>query len=151
LVGAVLAAGNLRSFVRVLFAAAVLVAASRSVHAEGLPVEPGLWEVTWSMPDPLRGEPIRQVERTCVRDRVITAERVNAKMQQCRISNAVIHGPTARWKMRCDTPAGPMTGTGSLRSSPVAVAGSVEMTVALGALEIPVTGAFKGRRIGDCR
>ncbi len=134
-----------------LFAAAALSVAPRSVHAEGLPVQPGLWEVSWSMPDSLRGEPIRQVERTCVRDRVITAERVNAKMKQCRISNAVFHGPSARWKMRCETPAGPMTGTGSLRSSPVAVAGSVEMTVALGALEIPVTGAFKGRRIGDCR
>jgi len=143
--------GKARVFAGALLAAAIVLIPSRSARADGLPVQPGLWEVAWSMPDPLRGEPIRQVERTCVRDRVITAERVNARMQQCRISNAVVHGPSARWKMRCETPAGPMTGTGSLRSSPVAVSGSVEMTVALGSFEIPVTGAFKGRRIGDCR
>lgn len=119
--------------------------------AAGLQVEPGLWEVSWSMPDPLGGEPYRQTHRTCVRESTITTERVNRELGVCRVGNAVFEGSLVRWKMRCDTPAGPMAGTGKARSNGVQVLGAVEMSLAIGALEIPTSGSFKGKRIGECR
>jgi hypothetical protein len=137
-------------FLKTFFALAVLLASPLSAAADGLPVVPGLWEVSWAMPDPLGGDPVRQSQRTCVRERTITTDRVNAQMTQCRVWNAVFKESSARWKMRCDTPAGPITGTGSLRSNGSAVSGSVDMAFAIGSLEVPVTGQFKGRRVGDC-
>jgi len=128
-----------------------LLAAPTSLRAEGMQVEPGLWEFTSSMPDPLGGDPVKQSYSTCVRDRTITPARVTAKMKECRIWNAVFAGPSVRWKMSCDTPAGPMNGSGSLRSSGSAVSGSLDVTMAIGALEIPMTGSFRGRRVGPCR
>ena len=119
--------------------------------AAGLNVEPGLWEVSWSMPNPLGGEPYRQTQRTCVRESTITTDRVNRELSACRVGNAVFEGSLVRWKMRCDTPAGPMTGTGKARSNGTTVLGAVDMSLALGALEIPTTGSFKGKRIGECR
>lgn len=114
-------------------------------------VEPGLWEFTSSLPDPLGGDGGKQVYRTCVRERTITPERVMAQRKECHIWNAVVVGPSAKWEMRCETPAGPMAGSGSLRSNGSTVAGSLQMTMAVGSLEIPMTGRFRGRRVGACR
>lgn len=136
---------------RTLAAVVALLATPATGLAEGMQVVPGLWEFRSSIPDPLGGDSIAQVHRACVRDRTITPDRVMAQLKECRIRNAVFKGPSVRWKMSCETPAGPMTGTGSLRSTGSAVSGSVEMTMAIGALEIPVTGAFQGRRVGACR
>jgi hypothetical protein len=137
-------------FAALALAAAFSLAPS-SAQAAGLQVEPGLWEFTSSIPDPLAGDPGRQVYRTCVRDRTITPERVMAQHKECRISNAVFSGPTAKWRMRCETPAGPMAGSGSLRTNGTAVAGSLDFTMAVGSLEVPLTGSFRGRRVGACR
>lgn len=142
---------RLRQAAALVFALAAVLRTTANAASSGLRVEPGLWVISWSIPDPLGGEAMSRIERTCVREREITAERVNAKMTACRISSPSVSGSTARWKMRCDTPAGPMSGSGSLRSTPLQVAGTVEMSMSLGALELPVTGTFKGRRVADCR
>jgi len=136
---------------RTLLIVLALLAAPASVLAEGMQVQPGLWEFSSSLPEPLGGDSGGQVYRTCVRDQTITPERVMAERKECRIWNAVVKGPSVRWKMRCDTPAGPMSGTGSLHSTGSAVAGSVDMTMEIGSLEIPMTGQFHGRRVGACR
>lgn len=114
-------------------------------------VEPGMWEFTSSMPDPLGGQPRNQTHRTCVRDSTITPDLVMARVDDCRIHSAAVQGRTAKWKMSCETPIGPMSGSGSLRSTDSAVAGSFQMTLAIGSLEIPANGTFKGRRLGACR
>jgi len=132
---------------------AVIVLSTPPSHAAtgGIRIEPGLWELVSSLPDPFGGEPMRQTHRTCVRDREITPDRVNREVKMCRVWNVNIEGPLAKWRMSCDTPAGPMAGTGSLRSTPTAVAGSLELAMTIGSLEIPVTGSFKARRLGACR
>jgi hypothetical protein len=145
----------LSSSVKTTIAAAVLAASllmlsPRSAHADGLPVAPGLWEVVWTMPDPLGREPVRQKNRACVRDRIVTAERVNSMMHECRISNAVFAKASAKWRMRCDTPAGPVDGTGSLRSNGTLVTGSVDLAMSIGGFEVPATSTFRARRVGDC-
>lgn len=129
----------------------VLLGTAVPAFADGMQVEPGLWEFTSSIPDPMAADPGKQVYRTCLRDRTITAERVMAQRKECRIWNAVFAGPSVRWKMRCETPAGPMSGGGSLRFNGTAIAGSLDLTMALGSLEVPLTGTFRGRRIGNCR
>lgn len=139
------------TMLRTLTMVLALLAAPASVLADGMQVEPGLWEFTSSIPDPLAADSGKQVYRTCVRDHTITPERVMAQRKECRIWNAVFAGRSVRWKMRCETPAGPMAGSGSLRSSGSAVAGSLELAMAVGTLEIPVTGTFQGRRVGACR
>ena len=136
----------------VLAALLSLVPASALADAvAGIRVEPGLWEFSSSIPDPTSGDGGPRTYRTCVRDRTITPERVMASQKECRIWNAVFSGPSAKWKMRCDTPAGPMSGSGSLRSNGSAVAGSLDFTMMLGSLEVPITGDFRGRRVGACR
>lgn len=135
----------------VAVALVLVLALSTSSPAEGIRVDPGLWEFASSMPDPLGGEPHKQVHRTCVRDSVITPNRVMAHIDDCRIHNAAFRGQTAKWKMTCQTPVGPMRGSGSLRATSSAVSGSVEMTIAIGSFAIPTTGTFKGRRLGACR
>jgi hypothetical protein len=136
---------------RSLLLALALLAAPVAAFADGLQVEPGLWEFSSSLPDQLGGEAAGGVYRTCIRDRSVTPERVMAERKECRITNAVFTGPSARWRMRCETPAGPMNGSGAVRSTGSAVAGSLEMTMAVGGFEVPVSGGFRGRRVGACR
>jgi hypothetical protein len=131
--------------------ASASVPAAQAAPPQGMPVEPGMWEFRSSIPDPLAGQPVSQVHRTCVRERVVTPERVMAKLDQCRIGNVVVKGSSARWKMRCQTPAGVMTGGGSLKSTTTAVAGTFDLSMFVGGFEIPITGAFKGKRVGNCR
>jgi len=139
------------SLIRTLVVTAALLSPATPALCAQMQVEPGLWEFTTSLPEAMGGDSGQQAYRTCVRDRTITQERVTAQLKVCRIWNAVVVGPSAKWKMRCDTPAGPMVGSGSLRSTGSAVAGSVEMTMAVGSFEIPMSGQFRGRRVGACR
>lgn len=137
-----------------LLAAALVVgrlASPAVAFAAGIDVDPGLWEFTSSIPDPTAGDGKPRIYRTCVRERTITPERVMAQRKECRIWNAVAQGTSARWKMRCDTPAGPMTGNGSLRSNGQSVTGSIDLVVTIASLEVPLQGTFRGRRIGACR
>ncbi|HYB99265.1 MAG TPA: DUF3617 family protein [Candidatus Limnocylindrales bacterium] len=125
--------------------------AAAAAGVAGMPVEPGLWEFSSSIPDPTGGTAWQQRHRTCVRERVVTPERVMRQLDECRIGSVVIRGSSASWKMRCQTPAGPMAGTGSLRSTTSSVSGVLELAMTFGMLEIPVTGTFKGRRVGKCQ
>jgi hypothetical protein len=119
--------------------------------ATGIGVEPGVWEFSSSLPDPSSGEIRRFTHRECVRDRLITPARVMARMKECRIWNARFQKTSARWSMRCDTPAGPISGGGSLRSNGTKIAGTLEMSYAIGGFEIPFSSPFDGRRVGNCR
>ena len=115
-------------------------------------VEPGLWELTYTLPDPFGGESLRQVLRACVRSPTVTQDRVNSQMKGCRISNTVFRGAGAWWNMKCETSVGVMSGKGSARGGGSAVAGSAEMSLAtIGGIEIPVIATFQAKRIGACR
>lgn len=118
--------------------------------AAGVRVVPGLWEFTSSLPDVLGSEAGRQTHRTCIRDSTITPEQVMARLKECRIWDAKVQGALAKWKMKCETPAGPMVGSGSLKTTGSAISGSLDMTFTLGSLEIPATSSFQGRRVGPC-
>lgn len=119
--------------------------------ASGLEVQPGLWEFRSSLPDPTGSVAQPVVHRTCVRDRVLTPARVMAQVPECRLTDAVVETRAAKWKMRCDTPIGPMAGRGSLRTNGVEVAGTLELTMDVGGFAIPATSPFRGRRLGPCR
>ena len=95
-----------------LVGAFVAAASIAGAAGGGIGVEPGIWEFSSSLPDPSTGEMRRFTHRECVRDRLITPERVMARMKECRIWNARFQGPSAKWNMKCDTPAGPITGGG---------------------------------------
>lgn len=141
----------LRKWVLVLAVVLLAAAAAESSPPPALQVEPGLWEFESTMTDPFGGELATGSHRTCVKDRRITPEMVMARMKHCRVSSAVVHAASANWKMKCQTPAGPMSGTGSLHTNGVAVKGSLDMTMAAGSFEVPVSGSFRGRRLGACR
>ena len=117
----------------------------------GIHVEPGVWEFSSSLPDPSSGEIRRFTHRECVRDRVITPQRVMKRMTECRIWNARFQKTAAKWSMKCDTPAGPIAGGGSLKSSGTRIAGTLDLSYAIGGFEIPFSTPFDGRRLGNCR
>ena len=72
-------------------------------------------------------------------------------MTGCRISNFVVDGSQAKWNIRCESPAGPMTGSGKARTNGREVVGSVQLSLAtFGGFEVPVAGTFKASRTGAC-
>jgi hypothetical protein len=131
----------------IAFAAAAPAAAATS----GVRVEPGVWEFSASLPDPSSGQIRRFTHRECVRERLVTAERVQKRITECRLSNARFQETSAKWSMRCDTPAGPIAGGGSLRSSGTRIAGTLDLSYAIGGFEIPFSSPIEGRRVGTCR
>ena len=138
-------------FLRNLAVVAALLAAPVCAFADSIQVEPGLWELTISLPDPFGGEPLKQVVRDCVRERNLTAKSVMARVQQCRFRDLSFKGPQVKWKMSCQTPTGPMNGSGSARYNSTSVVGALDLAMTLGSLELPVHGSFKARRVGACR
>lgn len=117
----------------------------------GVGVEPGLWEVSATLPDPSTGEMRPITQRECVRERIVTAERVKGRLRQCRIWNARFQTRSAKWSMRCDTPAGPISGSGSLQSNGTKIAGTLDLSYTIGGFEIPFSTPFQARRLGVCR
>lgn len=130
---------------------AVLSVVPMIAHAEGMRVEPGLWEMKATTPGFFGSAPMEKVYSRCVRADSVTLERFVAELDGCRVLEPQITERSMKWKMSCPTEAGTMTGRGDFRSAGSTVRGTVEMAMMIGTQQIPMISSWAGKRLGPCR
>jgi hypothetical protein len=124
-----------------------------SATAEGVSIDPGLWEMTMTMTMTMMPQPQTTTVTECIKDHELNPESFNMdKDNPCQISDVTFEGDTARWSIHCPTEGGPaMEGQWEVISSGDSITGSGTMSADYNGQVMGFTMNWKGKRVGDCK
>jgi len=120
--------------------------------ADGVPIEPGLWEMTSTMTMSMMPQPQTTTETECIEESEMDPEEFNMNEENpCSITDVSVDRGTARWSISCPTGNGmAMQGQWEIISKGDSITGNGSMTAEMMGQEMGFNMTWKGRRIGDC-
>ena len=140
---------------RTILTLALLAAVSSTALAdEGIPVEPGQWEVTTTMTMPMMPTPQTMTVSECFEDEVMDMDDLATEDldPNCTYDLAQIDGNTMKWTIDC-----PVEGGGTMHAEWEATSGgdTVEgqglMTMTIQGQQMDMTMTWSGKRVGECQ
>ena len=120
-----------------------------SVVAEGLPITPGLWEMTSQ--NPMTGED--DVFEECMSEGVFDPISMMEETDGCTFSNQTVSGNTIDYDMTCTDPdmPGAMTAQFSFTIDGDQGSGNVDMSMDMnGQTAMTMSTSVAAKRVGDC-
>ena len=138
---------------KTLLTTLVVLAAAPVAQADGVAVEPGLWEMTTTMTLPMLPQPRTVTTTDCVDDAVLDVDEMSGDdvAPDCDMEISQPDAKTVRWVMDC-----PVEGGGSSRaewqvtSSGDSVEGSGAIKMTVMGQDLSMDASCSGRRVGDC-
>lgn len=133
--------------------AALVAILSPAVQAEGLPIEPGMWEATTTMTMPMMPQPQVNTMKRCFDQSEITTEDFNREGVDpgCEFTSTQIDGNTMAWTVDCPVEGGGTShGEWQATSEGDRVTGSGKFSVDFQGQTMEMSMSWEGRRIGDC-
>ncbi|HEX6267716.1 MAG TPA: DUF3617 family protein [Burkholderiales bacterium] len=134
-----------------LLLAALLFAASASLHAQGL--EPGEWEFTYTTRSPMLPKPHSSTLRHCVKpeDAGNPESWMGRQSPQtdCRFTHGPKSGDTLTWEMSC--PKSNMRGSGSARIGRGTMESDMRMSGDMQGRKFEMRTKMTGKRLGPCK
>ena len=123
-----------------------------TASAEGVSIDPGMWEMTSTMTMTMMPEPRSTSVKECIEDNELNPESFNMdKDNPCNITDVTIDGNTARWSISCSTGGGPvMEGQWEFTSSGDAISGNGSMSTDFNGQTMGFNMTWEGKRVGDC-
>jgi len=121
-------------------------------HADGLPIEPGQWEMTSTMTMSMMPQPQTNTAIECIEEDVLDPSTFNMDEENpCDITDVMIESATARWNISCPVENGAkMEGQWEVTSHGETLSGKGQMTTEIGGQEMGFDMSWEGKRIGDC-
>ncbi|MEJ2384911.1 MAG: DUF3617 family protein [Xanthomonadales bacterium] len=131
----------------------IAAALAPMAQADGVAVEPGLWEMTTVMTMPMLPQPQTVTTTDCVEDAVLDIDEMGSDEMDpdCTLDVSQTDDTTVRWTMDC-----PVEGGGSshaewqVTSSGDSVDGTGSIRMSVMGQEMSMDATFNGRRVGDC-
>ena len=136
----------------------ILMAAGLSISgiaaAEGgLPVEPGLWEMTSTVQMPMLPQPQVNTQTECLDKPVMSLEELQREQMDpnCEFATAQVDEKTVKWSVDC-----PVEGGGTARGEWQATShgdrleGDGTMTMSVQGQEMNMAMSWTGKRMGPC-
>jgi len=130
-----------------------LLAAVLDVRAEGIPVEPGLWEMTSTMNMPMLPQPQTHSMTECIDQGEISMDDVGTQDMDpnCTFGVAQVDGNTMSWSFDCPVEGGGTShGEWQATSHGNRVEGSGKITMAMQGQAMEMNMTWQGKRVGDC-
>ena len=123
-----------------------------TASAEGVSIDPGMWEMTSTMTMTMMPEPRSTTVKECIEDDEISPESFNMDEESpCTISEMSVEGNTARWSISCPTGGGPvMEGQWEFTSSGNTISGNGSMSTDFNGQTMGFNMTWEGKRVGDC-
>lgn len=123
-----------------------------SVYAEGVSIDPGMWEMTSTMTMTMMPAPQTTTVKECIEDGELNPETFNMdKDNPCDITDINIDGNTASWSIVCPTPGGPvMEGHWEMTSNGDSITGTGTMEAEFSGQKMGFNMTWDGKRVGDC-
>ena len=121
--------------------------------ADGLPVEPGLWEMTSTVQMPMLPQPQVNTQTECFDKEVLSLEELQSDQMDpnCQFETTQVDEKTVKWSIDC-----PVEGGGTARgdwqatSSGDSVEGSGTMKMSIQGQEMDMAMSWTGKRVGAC-
>ncbi len=120
--------------------------------ADGIPVEPGLWEMTTTVNFPMMPQPRVTTLTECMTDSVIDMDDVGSDGTEndCTFDMSQVDGSTMKWTVDCPVEGGSSHGEWEATSHGNSVTGNGIMTMDFQGQTMEMTMHWEGKRIGDC-
>lgn len=124
-----------------------------SVQADGIPVKPGLWEMTSSVTMPMLPQPRVTTVTECMEKSEISMEEVGGGEgmdPNCTFEMSQLDGNTMKWSVDCPMEEGASHGEWQATSGGDTVTGEGLLTMSLQGQTMEMTMTWDGQWIGDC-
>ena len=120
--------------------------------ADGIPIEPGQWEMTTTMKMSMMPQPQITMDVECLEEDVFNPETFSKDEESaCGIINVTTDGNTARWEIDCPVENGTkMTGSWEMTSHGDTLNGNGTMTTEVAGQKVGFDMTWEGKRMGDC-
>lgn len=121
-------------------------------HADGVPIEPGQWEMKSTMTMSMMPQPQVTVDMQCIEEDVFDPETFSKDEESaCGITNVTTDGNTARWEIDCPVESGAkMAGSWEMTSHGDTLNGNGTMTTEVAGQKVGFEMTWEGKRTGDC-
>jgi hypothetical protein len=128
-----------------------LSTAHLAMAGNGVPIEPGLWEVSTTMTSPMSPQPRVQTQQECIKNSQVSPKDIVPNDDgECSMSETSVSGNTLSWSMQCNTPGGTINGHGSFESKGDSGSGNMKMNMAIEGQSFSMEMVWKGHRVGSC-
>lgn len=140
--------------IRLILLAAFFSASA--AFADGVPVEPGLWEMTSTMVMPMLPEPRVTTVTECMENSQLSMDELGGAQMDpnCTFDTTQVNESTMRWSFDCPLENGTSHGEWEAVSNGDTVEGNGVITMSFQSQgqdqEMEMTMDWTGRRVGDC-
>ena len=130
--------------------ATVILASTAS--ADGVSINPGMWEMTSTMTMTMMPQPRSTTVKECIEDSELSPESFNMEEDNpCNITEMTVEDNTARWSINCPTEGGPvMEGQWEFTSNGDSISGNGTMSAEFSGQTMGFVMTWEGERIGNC-
>jgi hypothetical protein len=130
----------------------ILLLAVPAAHADGLSIEPGMWEMTSTMQMPMLPQPRVTTVKECMdKSELSMDELVGEGMDPaCTFGMNQLSGDTMSWTIDCPVDGGTMHGEWEATSHGDSVTGGGLMTMSVQSQNMEMNMSWEGRRVGAC-
>lgn len=131
---------------------ASLFLAAPAVFADGIPIEPGLWEITSTMALPVLSEPRVASVTECMERSEISMDEVTGEGMDpdCSFDISQVGDSAMKWSFDCPVNGGSSHGEWEAVSAGDSVTGKGVMTMTFQNQTMEMTIGWEGKRVGDC-
>jgi hypothetical protein len=130
----------------------ILFLTASVARADGIPVEPGMWEMSSTMTMPMLAQPRVTTTTECMTESEISMDDMGGEDMDpnCQFEMAQVDGNTMKWSFDCPVDGGTSHGEWEATSSGDSVTGNGVITMSFQGQTMEMTMSWQGKRIGDC-
>jgi len=131
----------------------ILLLTAPVARADGIPVEPGMWEMSSTMTMPMLAQPRVTTTTECMTESEISMDDMGGEEMDpnCQFEMAQVDGNTMKWSFDCPVDGGTSHGEWEATSSGDSVTGNGVITMSFQGQTMEMTMSWQGKRIGDCQ
>mgnify|MGYP001820734813 CR=1 FL=1 len=129
-----------------------LLLAGGAAHADGIPIEPGLWEMTSTINMPMMPQPQTNTVSECVEESEISMDDMGTEglEGECDFQLQQLDGSTMQWTVDCPMEEGTSHGEWTATSHGDSVTGEGKLSMTVMGQSMDMTMTWEGKRIGAC-
>lgn len=136
-------------FSRVFILLTVGVSPVNFALAEGMQVNPGLWETKSQVISP--GGTHDNVSQDCIKDSEFSPETMMDNNSGCSVTDSNSDAKSMQWNIQCENQGVAMTGSGHASSTGDTISGGMDINANFNGQEVTMTTTWQGTRLGECK
>ena len=122
-----------------------------AIAEEGVPIEPGEWEMTATTTSATLEQPNTQSTTKCIELSSISPLDLTPSRGECNISESSKTGDTINWKVGCKLDVGTMEGVGTFTTYGDTADGKMNLDMHVQNDKFTMQVKWEARRLGDCQ